>query len=111
MLRDRFADAFETVDYMITPTVPAMRKVIGVDAIGGRHYRAVLSYFTSLVNHTLHPAIACPMTGSGAPPVSIQVIGPLGSEAALLGLARDLERMNLLSFRVFRPNSPTAHLG
>ena len=55
MVRGRFADAFETVDLLVTPTVPVMRKVIGVDTIGDLHYRVVLSWFTALVNHTLHP--------------------------------------------------------
>jgi len=99
MIRGRFADAFETVDLLLTPTVPAMRKVIGVDKIGGLHHRVVLSWFTALVNHALHPALAMPLLEDGAPPVSLQAIGPMGSEARLLGFGRELESGGLVGFR------------
>jgi aspartyl-tRNA(Asn)/glutamyl-tRNA(Gln) amidotransferase subunit A len=98
LLRGRFADVFETVDLLVTPTVPVMRKVIGVDTIGDLHYRAVLSWFTALVNHTLHPALAMPLVDSGAPPVSLQAIGPMGSETGLLGFGRALESAGLVGF-------------
>jgi aspartyl-tRNA(Asn)/glutamyl-tRNA(Gln) amidotransferase subunit A len=98
MIRRRFADAFETVDLVLTPTTPVMKKVIGEDAIGDRHYRAVLSWFTALVNHALHPAIALPLSGTGAPPVSLQAIGPLGSETALIGFGRSLVEAGVAGF-------------
>ncbi len=99
-MRHRFADALGTVDFLVTPTVPVRRKVIGEDSIGGHHYRSVLSYFTSLVNQTLHPALAMPIAGSGEPPGSLQVIGPLGGERALIGLGRVLEREGVVDFRI-----------
>jgi Asp-tRNA(Asn)/Glu-tRNA(Gln) amidotransferase A subunit family amidase len=99
-MRDRFADAFATVDFLVTPTVPVRRKVIGVDSIGDKHYRSVLSYFTSLVNHALHPALAMPLAHSGEPPVSLQAIGPLHGEAALIGLGRALESESVAAFRI-----------
>ena len=98
MIRARFADAFMDLDLVITPTTPVMRKVIGEDSIGDHHYRAVLSWFTALVNHSLHPAIALPLAGSGAPPVSLQAIGSLGSETVLIGFGRSLERAGLVGF-------------
>jgi aspartyl-tRNA(Asn)/glutamyl-tRNA(Gln) amidotransferase subunit A len=98
MVRRRFADAFESVDLLVTPTTPVMRKVIGEDMIGDRHYRSVLSWFSALVNHALHPAIALPLTGTGAPPVSLQAIGPLGSEPALLDFGRTLDESGLVGF-------------
>jgi len=98
MIRRRFADAFEGVDLIITPTTPVMRKVIGEDMIGDRHYRSVLSWFTALVNHALHPAIALPLAGTGAPPVSLQAIGPLASETALIDFGRTLEESGLVGF-------------
>ncbi|HSK06179.1 MAG TPA: amidase, partial [Acidimicrobiia bacterium] len=105
MIRASFADAFTDLDLVITPTIPVMRKVIGEDSIGGRHYRAVLSWFTALVNHSLHPAIALPLTDSGAPPVSLQAIGSLGSETVLIGFGRSLERAGLVGFTP-APNGP-----
>ncbi len=100
MIRGRFAAALEEVDLLLTPTTPALRKVIGEDSIGDRHYRAVLSWFTALVNHALHPAISLPLAGAGAPPVSLQAIGSLGSETVLLGFGRSLEAAGLVGFTV-----------
>jgi aspartyl-tRNA(Asn)/glutamyl-tRNA(Gln) amidotransferase subunit A len=98
MIRQRFAEAFASVDMIITPTTPVMRKLIGEDSIGDRHYRSVLSWFTAVVNHALHPAIAMPIPGTGAPPVSLQAIGPLGSETDLLAFGRSLEVAGLAGF-------------
>jgi Asp-tRNA(Asn)/Glu-tRNA(Gln) amidotransferase A subunit family amidase len=98
MIRARFAEALSNLDLLITPTTPVMRKVIGEDSIGDRHYRAVLSWFTAIVNHSLHPAIALPLAGSGAPPVSLQAIGSPGSETGLIGFGRSLERAGLVEF-------------
>jgi len=98
MIRRRFADAFGGVDLILTPTTPVMRKIIGEEMIGDRHYRAVLSWFTALVNHALHPAIALPLAGTGAPPVSLQAIGPLGSETSLIDFGRTLEESGLVGF-------------
>ena len=98
MIRTKFAEGFHEVDLMITPTTPVMRKLIGVDMIGDRHYRAVLSWFSAVVNHALLPAIALPLIGSGAPPVSLQAIGPLGSETGLIAFGRSLERAGLVGF-------------
>ncbi len=98
MIRTRFSDALNTVDFLITPTVPVRRKVIGEDGIGDRHYRAVLSYFSALVNHSLHPAIALPLLNSGTPPASLQVIGSPSSESALIAFGRSLEAQELVGF-------------
>jgi aspartyl-tRNA(Asn)/glutamyl-tRNA(Gln) amidotransferase subunit A len=98
MIRSRLADALATVDLLITPTVPQMRKTIGEDMIGGVHYRKVLSWFTSIVNHALLPAIAFPLAGTGAPPVSVQVIGPTGSDLVLVAVAASCEEAGLAGF-------------
>jgi aspartyl-tRNA(Asn)/glutamyl-tRNA(Gln) amidotransferase subunit A len=98
MIRRRFAGAFETVDLLLTPTTPVMTKIIGEDSIGDRHFRAVLSWFTAVVNHALHPAIALPLAGTGAPPVSLQAIGPLGSETDLIQFGRSLVGAGLAGF-------------
>jgi aspartyl-tRNA(Asn)/glutamyl-tRNA(Gln) amidotransferase subunit A len=98
MIRRRFAEAFQSVDLLVTPTTPAMRKEIGEDLIGGRHYRLVLSWFTSVVNQSLYPAIALPLAGTGAPPISLQAIGSLGSETGLIGFGRSIERAGVIGF-------------
>lgn len=98
-MRGRFADAFDTVDFLVTPTVPVLRKLIGQDSIAGRHYRSVLSYFSSLVNHTLHPALAMPIAGDGGPPPSLQVIGPMRGEPQMIALGKALEREGLVACR------------
>jgi aspartyl-tRNA(Asn)/glutamyl-tRNA(Gln) amidotransferase subunit A len=98
MIRARFAAALKGVDMLITPTSPVTRKVIGNDTIGDRHYRAVLSWFTAIVNHSLHPAIALPLTGSGEPAVSLQAIGSLGSETRLIAFGRSLENAGVVGF-------------
>ncbi len=106
MIRSRFKDAFQSVDYLITPTTAAMRKVIGEDMIGDKNHRAVLSHFSSVVNHTLHPAIALPVRSGGAPPASLQVIGPLEDEVGLIALARSLDAASVTGFTPAPPNSP-----
>lgn len=108
MIRGRFADAFDTVDFLVTPTSPAARKTIGHDMIGDKEHRAVLSYFTSIVNHTLCPALALPIANSGAPPASLQLIANLDSEPALIGLGRWLEDSGVARFSPAPGNSPNA---
>lgn len=100
MIRARFDDAFSTVDYLVTPTVPAMRKTIGVDTIAGLHHRKVLSWFTAIANHALIPAISVPLAHSGTPPVSLQVMGPSDSEPGLFGIAHALGESGVIRFGV-----------
>ncbi len=103
-LRDRFAEAFTGVDLLVTPTVPVRAKVIGVDEIDGKHHRSVLSYFTALVNHSLHPALAIPLARSGEPPASIQVIGDRNAEPLLIEFGRSLEAQEIAAFQLAPPN-------
>lgn len=98
MIRARFSDALHTVDFLITPSVPVRKKLIGEDSLAGRHYRAVVSYFSALVNHSLHPALALPLADSGSPPASLQVIGGHGGEVDLMGFGRSLEGQGLIGF-------------
>lgn len=98
-IRTRFKDAFDTVDFLITPTVATTRKVIGEDMIGDLHYRVVVSYFSAVVNHSLHPAMAMPLADTGSPPVSLQAIGAMYSEVELVALGRSLEEAGVVAFR------------
>lgn len=111
MIRSRFADAFATVDLLITPGSAARAKIIGQENIGEKSHRAVVSYFSALVNHALHPAVAMPLLDSGAPPASLQVIGPLDSESGLIGFGRWMEEAQIVGFRAATPNSPTPRGG
>jgi Asp-tRNA(Asn)/Glu-tRNA(Gln) amidotransferase A subunit family amidase len=111
MIRQRFADAFATVDFLITPTSPARRKLIGQDSIGEKHHRAVLSYFSAIVNHAFLPAIALPIVNSGAPPASLQVIGNVDSDPHLIGFGRWLEDLGIVGFTPAIGNSPNATAG
>jgi Asp-tRNA(Asn)/Glu-tRNA(Gln) amidotransferase A subunit family amidase len=111
MLRERFADAFDTVDFLITPACAARKKIIGQEMIGDKDHRSVLSYFSAIVNHALHPALAAPIANSGAPPASLQVIGGLDSEPALIGLGRWLEDAGIAGFTPAPQNSPSASAG
>jgi len=94
---------FDGVDVLLTPTVGAMRKVIGEDdmVVGDtvHHYRSVLSCFTALVNHLRSPALVMPVNVEGSPPPSLQVIGPRWSEPQLLAFGRQLERAEIVAFR------------
>ncbi len=109
MIRNRFSDALATVDLLVTPTVSVRKKVIGEDLIGAQHYRSVISYFSALVNHSLHPALAVPLAGTGSPPASLQVIGPLGAEALLIKFGASLESGGLAGFRHAPSDSQWSH--
>lgn len=108
IIRQRFADAFATVDFLLTPACASTRKIIGNDMIGDQNHRTVLSYFSAVVNHALHPALAIPIADSGGPPASLQVIGALNSEPDLITLGHALETAGIGSFEPAPSNSPKA---
>ncbi|MDX1691366.1 MAG: amidase, partial [Acidimicrobiia bacterium] len=95
MLRD--------VDVLVTPTTAVSRKVIGEDLVetedGTDEYRRALSWFSALVNHAGLPALALPLATDGAPPPSLQIVGPARSERRLLALGRSLEDAGIVAFR------------
>ncbi len=101
-LRNQAAVLFHDIDIIVTPTVPATRKRIGESTIGGVRYATVLSWFSSLVNHLGVPALTAPLRASGAPPPSLQLIGPWWSEGRLLALGETLEGIDLFE----TPNPP-----
>ncbi len=83
------------LDALIAPTVGGMRKVIGdedMDLDGERvFHRELLATFTAPINQIGAPSIAAPIPGTGTPPVSVQLIGPLWGESSLLATATALE--------------------
>lgn len=57
----------------------------------------MLSPYTWPVNRTGNPALALPITGSGGPPASLQLIGPRFGEAPLLEVGLGLEAAGLIA--------------
>ena len=93
--------ALQTVDVLVTPTVAALRKPIGVNTvdIGGEkvHYVRAESVFATLVNHIGLPALALPLPGDSKPPPSLQIIGRAWSETRLLEVGLALEKAGSVS--------------
>ncbi len=98
-VRDAAEAALTGCDALITPTVAATRKVIGIDTVdvGGEDvfYRGLLSGFTTMANQTGQPALSLPISVPGSPPPSVQLIGPRWAEHRLLELGAMLEDAGL----------------
>jgi Asp-tRNA(Asn)/Glu-tRNA(Gln) amidotransferase A subunit family amidase len=97
-------------DALICPTVGVMSKRIGRDTvdIDGHEvfHRDALSPFTAPINRMRVPALAAPVQGTSHQGVSIQLVGPMWSEAKLLSLARAFEQRG-----VFETREPPISLG
>lgn len=99
-LRHRMRAAFQRFDLLALPTSGALRKVIGNQQIdtathGSLPYRAVLSWFNTLVNVTGCPAISIPVPRSdqtSGVPFSLQLVAPWWREDLLLRASSALER-------------------
>ncbi|MXX45642.1 MAG: amidase [Acidimicrobiia bacterium] len=102
-LRHRMSAAFQRFHLLALPTSGALRKVIGHQEIqtathGKLAYRAVLSWFTSLVNVSGCPAISIPVPRSdqsSGVPFSLQLVAPWWREDLLLRTAAILERQGV----------------
>lgn len=105
LMRDGFAAAYRECDLLITPTVAALHKTIGVDEVdagdGPEPYRRALSWFTPPVNQAELPAIALPIETPSVDdlPPSVQLIGPPWSESLLLGTGSALETARVVAHR------------
>jgi aspartyl-tRNA(Asn)/glutamyl-tRNA(Gln) amidotransferase subunit A len=99
--RETLGELFESFDVLATPTVGATRKVIGeqnIDIDGEAvFHRTVLSSYTWPVNRPGNPALAVPIPDSGAPPASLQLIGPRLGEERLLSIGMGLEDAGLVA--------------
>lgn len=99
-VRQHAAAAFSRFDLLLTPTTGATRKVIGVDTIetatGEHHHRAVLSWFTALVNTIGSPALALPIPSDRRPPPSLQLLGPWWNEHRLLEVGATLAKAGIV---------------
>lgn len=87
---------------LIAPTVGVQTKLIGVDDVDidgtAVFHRVPLAEFTAPVNAIGIPSLAMPILNSGAPPVSVQLIGPAWSEGRLLAIGRWLEDNRIVGF-------------
>ncbi len=97
-------------DLIATPAVAAGPKRIGDDRVvtesGDVGYRQAFSWFSALVNHAGNPAIVVPLDADGAPPPSLQLIGPRWAEPLLLGTGVALEEAGLAVRRPPPQGSP-----
>ncbi len=115
-LRNRMRAAFQRFHLLALPTSGALRKVIGDQEIhtvthGRLAYRAVLSWFTSLVNVSGCPAISIPVPRSGQSsgvPFSLQLVAPWWREDLLLRVSSVLEREGVAR-SVLAVGTPPSH--
>jgi amidase len=90
------AGFFDEVDLLLTPTMPVLPRAAG--CLAGRGVARTLSLmvpcaaYTGPWNGAGLPAISLPVgtTATGLP-IGVQVVGPAGSDAGLLGLAAAVE--------------------
>jgi amidase len=94
---ERANRVFADVDVLLTPTIPSRPRRVGVLA-GTRPLRVALAStrmiaWTSLWNVTGNPAASVPagLAADGLP-VGVQLVGRIGDEPTLLGVAAQLER-------------------
>lgn len=82
---------FETFDYLIFPCAPLSSLSVGADHSATRP--RILRYTTPVSLAGL-PVVTLPMWKDGAPAGGVQLIGPMGSDAALLALSASLSEKN-----------------
>ncbi|HSY35038.1 MAG TPA: amidase [Acidobacteriaceae bacterium] len=78
---------FERFDFLLYPCAPVSSIAAGVDHAATRP--RILRYTTPISVAGL-PVVVLPMLAAGAPAGGIQLIGPMGSDAALLALSASL---------------------
>jgi amidase len=103
------AECFEQFDAIITPMLADAAPSVGAlptdgDDIDGHFARmSALAPYAVLVNASGMPAISVPQGLDAAGlPLAIQIVGPIGSDALLLQLARFFERSAPWSFPFHR---------
>jgi aspartyl-tRNA(Asn)/glutamyl-tRNA(Gln) amidotransferase subunit A len=95
-LRQRVQAVLDEVDFVLTPTLPLLRPIRDAEGftIGDQwaEFTFALVRYTCLFDHTGHPVLAMPMgvQGSGLA-TSVQVIGPLGEDRAVVRFGAELE--------------------
>jgi aspartyl-tRNA(Asn)/glutamyl-tRNA(Gln) amidotransferase subunit A len=105
--------SLEGFDALVAPTVGVLSKHIGVDTVtvagGSVPHREALARFTAPINRIRVPAIAAPVAGTPHQGVSVQLVGPMWSEASLLAVAASLESAGVLKAGEPPVSFPGAH--
>jgi aspartyl-tRNA(Asn)/glutamyl-tRNA(Gln) amidotransferase subunit A len=89
-IAEDFAAAFETVDFILTPTAPSVAFALG-EKTGDPLAMYLNDYCTVPMSLAGIPAISIPCGLSDGLPVGLQLAGPAFSENGLLGAAHALE--------------------
>lgn len=95
-LTQRVQAVLDEVDFVLTPTLPLLRPIKDAEGfmIGDQwvQFTFALVRYTCLFDHTGHPVLAMPMgiQGPGLA-TSVQVIGPLGGDQAVVQFGAELE--------------------
>lgn len=104
-LAHRCHEMFTDVDAILMPVLSSAPLPVGTLALTGtsplEHFAAMEAFApnAALANVAGLPALALPFGVSGGLPLGVQLIGPPGADAALLGLGRQIEtRAPVLSF-------------
>jgi len=78
---------FESFDYLLFPCAPMASIAAGADHSATRPR---ILHYTAPISLAGLPVVVLPMLRAGAPAGGIQLIGPMGSDAALLALSASL---------------------
>ena len=95
--RERVDEAFNNVDFILTPTTPIISPKLGSKSITTDGLTEpvgnAMTRFTSFFNMTGHPALSLPsgMHSEGLP-MGVQLIGPHFNELQLLILGKLIEQ-------------------
>ena len=94
--RDQVREVFQDVDVLLAPATPLAAPVLGQDTFifDGRvvPLRPSIGLFTQPISFIGLPVVAAPVHSVGTMPVAVQLIAAPWNEAALLRVARELEK-------------------
>ena len=90
-IAEDFANAFEKVDVIVTPTSPSVAFKLG-ERTGDPYSMYLSDYFTVPMSLAGIPALSIPGGLSEGLPVGIQLAGPAFSEGKLLDAGHALEK-------------------